>query len=673
MIDLPEKNHKATYNKVTMPEFFHNFDQQQPDLVVPDSLEQWKNPREGENQGEKYEEKEKEQVKENQETEKVEENVEKAGKVKRPKGEQLEFKIRAGSSGRCKLEKVMQQLVEEQLQALQLNVFDRNLQELRERVEKIECENKHQQILNRLQTKTTRLARKFTQASESIRKMQEIGFPPSDTHPRSTPTTSSSSTFCDSEAAQWSALPQSPANSVIMKEEVENFKPWRTTLAERTTLVHSEDEAVFLKPDDITLPDAVGKTEANTKSGRLIVDHVTKLSGVVIRTQLRDCSDIVTCLYLAPPTKKSMLWMETGRVDELFSLPAHPLWNSRLRKTFTRCLTPPVPRDLRKRSESSEDESPDEQLEELDNREVPAEEATSRQRDATDRAQLAQVSTMETGKSAPEEPSISPPSTSQGVKRKAHDTETTQPMNDLTILVPNKDTVVNIERCEVENTYLRTQLEDQCSRIRHLTEELKRFRESEPIHPAGPQTANPPDPSATSLPHSTQPEVPPSRHHARLSSTTTFTSCSTSNTIIVKELARTPCLPELPSKSAGSWVPELSALPNIPLRAVPKDLDASLYLLSKGHPDRYARLLFQNFITFKKYREWSKSVNWDGSCRKVGLPYNLKESILKMVAHRFPRVDLTDIMNIRNRINECLRTPRRSFRSKSTRRNNARR
>ncbi|XP_036379353.1 uncharacterized protein LOC118774233 isoform X4 [Megalops cyprinoides] len=147
--------------------------------------------------------KDKEQVEENQDGKKMEVETEKGDKTdvsplsnttsptsptsarerKRQKVEgeeleaQLELKIRANASTRLKLEKVVQQLVEEQLRVLQLSVFDRTLQELKERVEKMDCATKHQQTLNTLQAKIARLAKKFgaaNQAKENIRKPQEM-------------------------------------------------------------------------------------------------------------------------------------------------------------------------------------------------------------------------------------------------------------------------------------------------------------------------------------------------------------------------------------------------------------------------------------------------------------------------------------------------------------------
>lgn len=76
---------------------------------------------------------------------------------------------------------------------------------------------------------------------------------------------------------------------------------------------------------------AVKETKAKRKR-KLIVDSVKELDSKTIRAQLSDYSDIVTTLDLAPPTKKLMMWKETGGVEKLFSLPAQPLWNPRLLK-----------------------------------------------------------------------------------------------------------------------------------------------------------------------------------------------------------------------------------------------------------------------------------------------------------------------------------------------------
>lgn len=90
-------------------------------------------------------------------------------------------------------------------------------------------------------------------------------------------------------------------------------------------------EKVHLKIPSQILYISVKETKAKRKR-KLIVDSVKELDSKTIRAQLSDYSDIVTTLDLAPPTKKLMMWKETGGVEKLFSLPAQPLWNTRLLK-----------------------------------------------------------------------------------------------------------------------------------------------------------------------------------------------------------------------------------------------------------------------------------------------------------------------------------------------------
>nr|XP_040044202.1 double-strand-break repair protein rad21 homolog A-like isoform X1 [Gasterosteus aculeatus aculeatus]XP_040044203.1 double-strand-break repair protein rad21 homolog A-like isoform X1 [Gasterosteus aculeatus aculeatus] len=199
---------------------------------------------------------------------------------------------------------------------------------------------------------------------------------------------------------------------------------------EQTSLVHNEEETFALEPIDIT----VKETKAKRKR-KLIVDSVKELDSKTIRAQLSDYSDIVTTLDLAPPTKKLMMWKETGGVEKLFSLPAQPLWNNRLLKMFTRCLTPLVPDELRRRRKGGEADSLDEFLKDLENPEVPREEtAGHQQRDIMDQtlmeeASVLQTSAVEGSRTTLDESVMPPPSPQRGLKRKAQDTEAALPVS----------------------------------------------------------------------------------------------------------------------------------------------------------------------------------------------------------------------------------------------------
>ncbi|XP_056331446.1 double-strand-break repair protein rad21 homolog A [Danio aesculapii] len=193
----------------------------------------------------------------------------------------------------------------------------------------------------------------------------------------------------------------------------------QTDQTEQTTLVPNEDEAFALEPIDIT----VKETKAKRKR-KLIVDSLKELDSKTIRAQLSDYSDIVTTLDLAPPTKKLMMWKETGGVEKLFSLPAQPLWNGRLLKMFTRCLTPLVPDELRKRRKGGEADSLEDFLKELENPEVPREEVLGHRSDVIDQTimeepSMLQASSMEGSRTALDESMMPPPSRQRGLKRKS--------------------------------------------------------------------------------------------------------------------------------------------------------------------------------------------------------------------------------------------------------------
>ncbi|XP_027892582.1 RAD21 cohesin complex component b [Xiphophorus couchianus] len=208
--------------------------------------------------------------------------------------------------------------------------------------------------------------------------------------------------------------------------------PAMTDQQEQTALTHNEEETFALEPIDIT----VKETKAKRKR-KLIVDSVKELDSKTIRAQLSDYSDIVTTLDLAPPTKKLMMWKETGGVEKLFSLPAQPLWNARLLKMFTRCLTPLVPDELRKRKKGGEADSLDEFLKDLENPEVPREEAAAhQQRDIMDQtimeeANALQTSAVEGSRTTLDEAAMPPPSSQRGLKRKSQDSDPSLPTGNL--------------------------------------------------------------------------------------------------------------------------------------------------------------------------------------------------------------------------------------------------
>uniref|UniRef100_A0A8C6S8B2 Activating transcription factor 7 interacting protein n=1 Tax=Neogobius melanostomus TaxID=47308 RepID=A0A8C6S8B2_9GOBI len=97
--------------------------------------------------------------------------------TKRPKieSEEFEAKLELKITGKT-LDKIVQKLVEEKLRVLEMAVFDRTLQELKNRVDKVDCSTKHQAAINALQAKISRLSKKFgeaNQASENKKKQEQ--------------------------------------------------------------------------------------------------------------------------------------------------------------------------------------------------------------------------------------------------------------------------------------------------------------------------------------------------------------------------------------------------------------------------------------------------------------------------------------------------------------------
>ncbi|XP_071964786.1 double-strand-break repair protein rad21 homolog [Antedon mediterranea] len=135
---------------------------------------------------------------------------------------------------------------------------------------------------------------------------------------------------------------ESSANKATSEETAEQHQP--NAPVDQTTLVANEEEAFALEPLDVT---GVKETRHRRKR-KLIVDEVKELAGDIIKAQLKDTSDIVTTLDLAPPTKKLMLWKETGGAEKLFVLPGRLHAVETILRCYTKNLTAEIPKDLPK-------------------------------------------------------------------------------------------------------------------------------------------------------------------------------------------------------------------------------------------------------------------------------------------------------------------------------------
>ncbi|XP_051898855.1 activating transcription factor 7-interacting protein 1-like isoform X2 [Pristis pectinata] len=90
----------------------------------------------------------------------------------------LKVKITARGEIRQTLEKIVQQIIEERISALQSGVFDKKLAELKNRVEKIECNTRHESLISGLQAKLMQIEKRLGSANQArndsiLKKAQE--------------------------------------------------------------------------------------------------------------------------------------------------------------------------------------------------------------------------------------------------------------------------------------------------------------------------------------------------------------------------------------------------------------------------------------------------------------------------------------------------------------------
>ncbi|EFX68066.1 putative RAD21 [Daphnia pulex] len=141
--------------------------------------------------------------------------------------------------------------------------------------------------------------------------------------------------------------PASPRSPARVSDEVNNLDQGSVNIpdgddqlpganVDQTTLLHNEEEGFALAPVDTT---TVKGWARHKRKRKLIVDEVKNISGEEMKSQLSDTSDIVTTLDLAPPTRRLMHWKETGGVEKLFALPGRSIPARSLFRDYQRHLT----------------------------------------------------------------------------------------------------------------------------------------------------------------------------------------------------------------------------------------------------------------------------------------------------------------------------------------------
>ncbi|KAI5618403.1 activating transcription factor 7-interacting protein 1 isoform X3 [Silurus asotus] len=262
---------------------------------------------------------------------------------------QLELKITANAGSRLKLEKVVQQLVEERLRMLQMTVFDCNLQELKDRMEKIDAATKQQKtVQHTLQSKIARLTKKFgaaNQASENFKKVQEAAAKPTPTpttvqtmqrnvrttldpkpstlsagssstatptqpKPHSTPSTPTSSAVATPApilqliATTTNSTPSSSSSSLSGQASTLLLQQRPNTGAMTTSTVTSAGQPMSIQPLLIQLPLAMANGQGGTLAGGVGLIPVSSLGTV---TSLSKAKTTTATTFILQKTSGSVV------------------------------------------------------------------------------------------------------------------------------------------------------------------------------------------------------------------------------------------------------------------------------------------------------------------------------------------------------------------------------
>ncbi|KAM8976879.1 uncharacterized protein RCH25_036056 [Pelodytes ibericus] len=100
-------------------------------------------------------------------------------------------------------------------------------------------------------------------------------------------------------------------------------------------------------------------------------------------------------------------------------------------------------------------------------------------------------------------------------------------------------------------------------------------------------------------------------------------------------------------------------LPNINLLPLSAEKERTLLARSAGRPGRFAALVFRALVPFDMYKTWVNHVNLDGLRGRKGIPLNVKRRMMGVVERHFT-LRKSELREIRNRLNEQLRTRRKS-------------
>ncbi|XP_036607204.1 double-strand-break repair protein rad21-like protein 1 [Trichosurus vulpecula] len=134
------------------------------------------------------------------------------------------------------------------------------------------------------------------------------------------------------------SLPPEPlesTESVVETSNSESVHPPDSEQMNGTMLMKNEEEELILDPID---PRDIEQGRKSKRKKKLLIDPVKEISSNTMHKQLSNFMDTLTVLELAPPTRRLMMWKETGGVDTLLSNATQFLINPELKMLFRKCF-----------------------------------------------------------------------------------------------------------------------------------------------------------------------------------------------------------------------------------------------------------------------------------------------------------------------------------------------
>ncbi|XP_068930076.1 double-strand-break repair protein rad21-like protein 1 [Petaurus breviceps papuanus] len=128
---------------------------------------------------------------------------------------------------------------------------------------------------------------------------------------------------------------ESPESIVGEASNSESAYPPDSQQMNGTMSMTNEEEEFILDPID---PRDIARGRKNKHKKKLLIDPVKEISSNTMDKQLSNFMDTLTVLELAPPTRRLMMWKETGGVDTLLSGATQFLINPQLKMLFRKCF-----------------------------------------------------------------------------------------------------------------------------------------------------------------------------------------------------------------------------------------------------------------------------------------------------------------------------------------------